>query len=69
MGKCCCVPGCSNQYSKYNGLHFYRFPADLNRRNAWIAAISRKDWVPTEYSWVCSSHFISGELEGKLHCL
>ena len=42
-GKCCCMPGCSNRYAKYNGLHYYRLSVDINRRNAWIAAIFRKD--------------------------
>ena len=26
----------------------------------WIAAVGRKDWAPSEYSWICGEHFISG---------
>jgi len=26
----------------------------------WIAAVNRKDWVPSEYSWICGSHFVNG---------
>lgn len=48
-----CVPGC--------GLKFYRFPADPKRRALWITKINRKNWQPNEYSWLCSSHFISGQ--------
>ena len=26
----------------------------------WVAAIGRKDWTPTNYSWICSKHFVTG---------
>ena len=42
-------------------MKFYRFPSDSERKAKWIAAINRKDWYPTEYSWICSEHFVSGE--------
>ena len=60
MDKCCCAVGCSNRFYKRCGLHFYRFPADIERRNHWVAAINRKNWKPTEYTWVCSCHFVGG---------
>ena len=60
MGKCCCAVGCSNRFYKGCGLHFYHFPADAHRRNCWIAAVNRKDWQPTEYTWICSCHFVGG---------
>lgn len=60
MGKSCCAAGCTNRYSKGSGVHFYRFPQDSERRTLWVAALGRKDWVPSEYSWLCSSHFASG---------
>ena len=25
-----------------------------------MSAVSCKDWEPTEYSWICSEHFVSG---------
>ena len=46
-------------YAKGTGIHFYRFPADVERRARWIAAIERKNFVPTEHIWLCSAHFIS----------
>ena len=61
MGKACCAPGCVNRYSKGNGIKFYRFPVNLDRRRLWIAALNRKDWQPSEYSWLCSDHFVTGE--------
>ena len=60
MGKCCCAVGCSNRFYKGCGLHFYRFPVDTDRRNRWVAAVNRKDWNPTEYTWICSAHFVGG---------
>ncbi len=31
------------------------------RRGRWIAAIKRANWRPTEYSFVCSAHFVTGK--------
>ena len=55
-----CAVYCSNRFSKGCGLHFYRFPADPDRRNLWVAAVNRKNWQPSPYTWICSSHFIGG---------
>ena len=60
MVKSCCAVGCTKRSVKGCGVSFYRFPADVSRRNSWITAINRKNWQPSEYSWLCSSHFISG---------
>lgn len=60
MPKNCCAFGCCNVYKKGCGLQFYRFPVDPDRRRRWIAAVDRKDWEPTEYTWICSEHFITG---------
>ncbi|KAL3865655.1 hypothetical protein ACJMK2_043019, partial [Sinanodonta woodiana] len=32
-----------------------------NRREQWIARIGRKDWTPSQYSKVCSDHFVTGK--------
>ncbi len=60
MGKSCCAVGCSNRFRKGSGVNFYRFPEDKERKLRWIAAVGRKDWMPTKYTWLCSDHFISG---------
>ena len=60
MGKCCCAVGCTKRCFKGCGFHFYRFHKDSQRRNKWIAAVNKKNWEPTEYSWICSSHFVGG---------
>ena len=44
----------------YQQVCFYRFSADLDRRARWVSAVNPKNWQPTEYSWLCFSHFISG---------
>lgn len=61
MVKSCCAVGCTNRKTKGSTLSLYRFPADSDRRNRWISAISRKDWHPTEYSYICSAHFVGGQ--------
>ena len=66
MGKACCAVGCSNRFIKGSGVHFYRFPQDEERKSQWIAAVGRKDWIPNEYSWICSVHFVSGEKSNNL---
>ena len=60
MVKSCCAPGCENRWSKGSGLSFYRFPVDPIRGAQWVAAVSSENWEPTEYSWLCSAHFVSG---------
>ena len=60
MGKCYCAVGCSNRFYKGCGLHFYRFPVDTDRRNRWTAAVNRKNWQPSVYTWICSAHFVGG---------
>ena len=60
MVKSCVAFGCSNRSVKGSELTFYRFPANIERRKKWIAAVRREKWTPTKHSWLCSSHFISG---------
>ena len=61
MGKSCCAVGCSKRFAKGCGFKFYRFPKEPERRRQWIAAVNRKNWQPSEYSWICSSHFVGGK--------
>ena len=59
MGKSCCAVGCTNRYLKTSRIPFYRFPTDPERRCQCIV-VDHKDWIPTEHSWICSAHFLSG---------
>ena len=58
MVKSCCAVGCTNRILKGSGIQFYRFPSDCERRERWKTAIHHDDWEPTEYSYVCSVHFV-----------
>ena len=60
MGKSCCAVGCTNRYKKGSGIQFYRFPEDKARTSCWVAAVGRKNWSPSEYTWICSVLFVSG---------
>ncbi|VVC88092.1 unnamed protein product [Leptidea sinapis] len=39
-----------------NKVHF-SFPKEGNIKEKWIDATGRKNWFPTKYSTICSSHF------------
>jgi len=47
------VQSVANHYYKGCGLSFYQFPTDSCRHG--------KDWQPSDYSWVCSAHFVNGK--------
>lgn len=43
-----------------NGVSFFRYPKDSKNRKACVREINRDEWVPTEFSRVCSEHFTGG---------
>ncbi|KAK3099228.1 hypothetical protein FSP39_001271 [Pinctada imbricata] len=49
-----------DEQSKAKGISFFRFPKNKRKRTAWIKAINRVHWYPTEASYVCSTHFKEG---------
>ena len=61
MVKSCCAIGCSNRSIKDSAVSFYRFPSNEGRRALWISAVKRKNWQPSDYSWLCSVHFVGGK--------
>ena len=61
MVKSCCAVGCHNVFVKGNGIHWYKFPPEPETRARWFSAICREHWEPTQNTWICSEHFISGE--------
>ena len=50
------VYSCANCFSQ-NGLGFFRFPAQSERRQRWIAAVNMNDWEPKNHS--CGQRFVS----------
>ena len=61
MVKSCYAVGCHNVFVKGNGIHWYKFPPEPETRARWISAVRREHWEPTQNSWICSEHLISGE--------
>ena len=35
----------------------FRIPANIDLRRKWIAAIKRKNWTPSDKTFICSEHF------------
>ncbi|KAM9823363.1 uncharacterized protein ACBT44_008150 isoform 1-T1 [Syngnathus typhle] len=68
MVKSCCAIGCAYRFQKGDTKKLYRFPADLTRKDSWVAAVRRvehgrnssKLWKPTIHSYICSDHFVGG---------
>lgn len=68
MVESCCAPNCKNTRRRKKDrqenediIQFYRIPADPDKRRQWLAAIGRKDFNATQYTRLCSKHFISGK--------
>ena len=63
MVNSCCAVVCTNHYTKGSLIHFYRFPADTQKRALWVADVRCQSWTPKENLWLCSTHFIHGKKE------
>lgn len=59
----CCVINCVRGFEKGSGITFLRIPDREPKRSAWINAIRRKNWVPSEHGRVCSVHFLLGKIK------
>ncbi|XP_018080552.1 uncharacterized protein LOC108696057 isoform X2 [Xenopus laevis] len=58
MPMTCIAYGCNNRFYKGCKKQFFRFPLkDRKRLYDWIAAIRRKNWMPSDTSRICSDHF------------
>lgn len=58
------MPFCKSDRKRKLGISFHEFPANADRRQAWLKAISRKDFVPNDKSSssvVCSLHFADSD--------
>lgn len=56
--------GTHNVVQEVCGCNIYllhRFPADVDLKRQWIAAVNRKDFFPSSSSRVCSVHFVDGK--------
>ncbi|XP_067124850.1 THAP domain-containing protein 1-like, partial [Centruroides vittatus] len=68
----CSVPFCTSNKSKKDGTSFHEYPAEESLRLKWIKAVSRKDenssklWKPSDWSVVCSKHFLESDYKPGL---
>ncbi|XP_049524950.1 uncharacterized protein LOC119455002 [Dermacentor silvarum] len=56
--------GTHNVLQEVCGCNVYllhRFPADADLKRQWVAAVNRKDFVPSPSSRLCSAHFVDGK--------
>ena len=62
MVKTCCVFGCKTGYAsqKDTTASVFRFPKEEGERQAWIAAIPRKNLVVNNDTVICSLHWPPG---------
>ncbi|XP_069125298.1 uncharacterized protein [Argopecten irradians] len=63
MVRSCVVYKCFNKADdrgKENCTSFFRFPKNKRKRQAWIKAVNRENWNPTDASYICSEHFDGG---------
>jgi len=61
MVKNCSTVGCTKVYKKDNGISFYWFPTNVERKRKWIAAVRWENRMSTKHSWICSQHFVTGK--------
>ncbi|KAL5237573.1 hypothetical protein ACI65C_004983 [Semiaphis heraclei] len=60
----CSSYGCTNRQEKGCGIQFHRFP--LKRPfglSKWIHEMKRKNFKPSEYSYLCSEHFTNEDYQ------
>ena len=62
----CYVINCARRFEKGSGITFLRIPDREPKRSAWIDAIRRKNWVPSEHERVCSENLLSGKFQFRL---
>ncbi|KAG8454623.1 hypothetical protein GDO86_001009 [Hymenochirus boettgeri] len=62
MPMTCVAYGCYNRFFKGCKKQFFRFPMkDRKRLFDWIAAVRRKNWMPSGASRICSDHFTEND--------
>ncbi|KAJ8281004.1 hypothetical protein GJAV_G00062230 [Gymnothorax javanicus] len=54
----CAASGCTNRFMKGSEIRFYRFPISKPQlASQWVQSLSRKGFIPTPNSCLCSEHF------------
>ena len=53
----CCVVNCFSNYVEEEKATVFSFPKEEHLRSIWIKFVYRKDWEPTNLSYICMKHF------------
>jgi THAP domain len=66
----CVAPGCKSGYGSDcklpPGVTKHIFPKEEAARRAWIEAMPRDDWEPSNSSILCSLHFTDDDFQVKI---
>ncbi|XP_045462420.1 THAP domain-containing protein 1-like [Harmonia axyridis] len=57
MPQSCSAYNCTVERKKGENITLHSFPNPGTLRNEWILALRRANFVPTQYSRICSNHF------------
>lgn len=58
-----CLSNCESTLKQGKGsVSTFSFPKDKTLREAWVVAIQRINWTPSEHSSVCARHFDASEI-------
>lgn len=70
----CCAPGCQSGSVRVlddqegDLIQFYEFPEEEDgeggRRKAWVRAVKKRNWTPSEGARLCSLHFRPEDFDG-----
>ena len=53
----CCMVNCRSNYAGEEKSTVFSFPKEEHLRKIWIKFVNRKDWEPTNSSYICIKHF------------
>ena len=70
MVKSCIALYCKNKFDKLKNIHFHKFPLknkDLCLK--WVASTKRENYIPSNYAFICSEHFLLSDYVFSPHDL
>ena len=53
----CCAVNCRSNCAGEEKTTVFSFPKEEHLRKIWIKFVNRKDWEPTNSSYICIKHF------------
>ena len=53
----CCMVNCRSNYAGKEKTTVFLFPKKEQLRKIWIPFANRKDWEPSNSSYICIKHF------------